>query len=164
MPPSGMSLHIRLALWSTCLGAAVACTPHAPPSSDTSPGAAQAADSAQSAQIERSRSSASQVVEFPEDERSRYARVEQMIQARFSGVRVISTGSNYIIRIRGSASLTSSNDPLVVIDGANRSIGDLRTVSPGDVKRIEIVKDGAGSFYGSRGANGIIIITTGRDP
>jgi len=87
-----------------------------------------------------------------------------MIQAKFSGVQVISLGGSYTIRIRGSGSFTSGNDPLVIIDGASRSTSDLRSISPVDVKRIEIVKDGAGSFYGSRGANGVIIITTGRDP
>ena len=155
---------IRASICGTSVTAALACAPHAPSGGDMEPGTLRTADSARTAQTERSRSSASQVVDFVGDERTHYSRVEQMIQAKFSGVQVISLGGSYTIRIRGAGSFTSGNDPLVIIDGASRSTADLRSISPVDVKRIEIVKDGAGSFYGSRGANGVIIITTGRDP
>ena len=156
--------RIRASICGTSLSALIACAPHAPANADMEPGTIRSADSARTAQTERSRSSASQVVDFVGVERTHYSRVEQMIQAKFSGVQVLSLGGSYTIRIRGSGSFTSGNDPLVIIDGASRSTSDLRSISPVDVKRIEIVKDGAGSFYGSRGANGVIIITTGRDP
>ena len=154
----------RSAICAAVVSAALACVPHPSPNADMEPGTIRTADSARSVQAERSRSSASQVVDFAGDDRTRYSRVEQMIQAKFSGVQVISLGGSYTIRIRGSGSFTSGNDPLVIIDGASRSTADLRSISPVDVRRIEIVKDGAASFYGSRGANGVIIITTGRDP
>lgn len=156
--------RIRASICGTSMTAAIACAPHTSSSADMEPGTIRTADSARTAQTERSRSSASQVVDFVGDERTHYSRVEQMIQAKFSGVQVLSLGGSYTIRIRGSGSFTSGNDPLVIIDGASRSTADLRSISPVDVKRIEIVKDGAASFYGSRGANGVIIITTGRDP
>lgn len=157
-------VRLRAAICGTSVTAAIACAPPASSSADMEPRTIRTADSARTAQTERSRSSASQVVDFMGDERTHYSRVEQMIQAKFSGVQVISLGGSYTIRIRGSGSFTSGNDPLVIIDGASRSTADLRSISPVDVKRIEVVKDGAASFYGSRGANGVIIITTGRDP
>ncbi|MEP6999004.1 MAG: TonB-dependent receptor plug domain-containing protein [bacterium] len=119
------------------------------------------ADSAKRALATRSRSSASKVVDFEMDERARFTRVEQLIQDHFPGVQVTSQGGSYSIKIRGTGSLRS-NDPFVIIDGASRSVSDLRSMNPLDIKRIEIMKDGAAAFYGSRGANGVILITTGR--
>ena len=104
------------------------------------------------------------MVEFPESERPKYARVENMIQARFAGVVVTPNGSGFAIKIRGTGSFTSSNEPLLVVDGTVRQNGTLNRISPLDVARIEIVKDGMASFYGSRGANGVILITTTRSP
>ena len=78
------------------------------------------------------------------------------------------------IRIRGGNSLTSGNQPLYVIDGypvtAGGSAGGsgagqnpLATLNPGDIESMEILKDAsATSIYGSRGANGVILITTKR--
>ncbi|AHG93828.1 TonB-dependent outer membrane protein SusC/RagA, conserved site (plasmid) [Gemmatirosa kalamazoonensis] len=120
------------------------------------------ADSARSARAERSRSSATQAVDFTDEERKRFTRVEQMIQARFTGVTVTQQGSGYSIQIRGTSSFGSSNEPLVIIDGATRALADLRGIEPRDVQRIEIVKDAAASYYGVRGANGVIVITTRR--
>lgn len=83
-----------------------------------------------------------------------------MIQAHFAGVQVTQQGGNYTIQIRGVGSFGSSNEPLVIVDGATRTVADLGRVSPLDVQRIEVFKDAAASFYGSRGANGVIVITT----
>jgi len=124
--------------------------------------AAREADSAKRVLAQRNRGSAGQVVEFPESERSQYARVENMIQARFAGVEVTPRGSGFSIKIRGTGSFTSGNEPLLVVDGSTRQNGALNHISPLDVERIEIVKDGMASFYGSRGANGVILITTTR--
>lgn len=121
---------------------------------------ARTADSIRTAEAARNRSSATQAVTFDENERTRYTRVEQMIQARFTGVTVTPSASGFTIRIRGAASLTLSNEPLILIDGVSRASADLRGIDPRVVERIEIVKDGAASFYGSRGANGVVIITT----
>jgi TonB-linked SusC/RagA family outer membrane protein len=71
-------------------------------------------------------------------------------------------GAAMQIRIRGTRSLTASNDPLVVLDGIpfGGSIGD---INPGDIKRIDILKDAsATAIYGSRGANGVILVTTNK--
>jgi len=101
-------------------------------------------------------------VTFDDAERARFTRVEQMIQARFSGVQVLPSGGNFTIQIRGTGSFGSGNEPLVVIDGATRTVRDLGSVHPREVMRIEVMKDAAASFYGSRGANGVIVITTRR--
>ena len=154
----------HLALAVACSVVIAGCARHATTGSDVALDTPFNADSARRAGVERSRSSASQTVNFEGEERSRFTRVEQMIQAHFSGVQVVSSGGGYSIRIRGTGSLGSGNEPLVIIDGASRTPADLRSVNPLDVKRIEIVKDGAASFYGSRGANGVIVITTGRGP
>jgi TonB-dependent SusC/RagA subfamily outer membrane receptor len=154
--------YVRFAMVGICLAAGAACPRHSTADTDADETDARSADSARSALAERSRSSATQVVDFEEAERSRFTRVEQMIQARFSGVQVFPKGGGYTIQIRGTGSFGSSNEPLVIIDGASRSTADLGAIDPRDVERIAVVKDAAASFYGVRGANGVIMITTRR--
>lgn len=91
-------------------------------------------------------------------------RVDQMIQGRVSGVQVTQTnaapGGNVSIRIRGTNSINSGNEPLFVIDGFPGA-GDLNTINPSDIESIEILKDASSTaIYGSRGANGVVLITT----
>jgi TonB-linked SusC/RagA family outer membrane protein len=93
------------------------------------------------------------------------ARADQAIQGRTSGVYVLnsdaSPGGETIIRIRGLNSINGGNQPLVVLDGLQGGEPLLRTVNPQDVESIEILKDAsATAIYGSRGANGVILITT----
>jgi TonB-linked SusC/RagA family outer membrane protein len=91
------------------------------------------------------------------------ARVDQALQGRSSGVYVLNTdgspGGNTMIRIRGLNSINGGNEPLVVIDGLQG--GNLNSLNPQDIASIEILKDAsATAIYGSRGANGVILITT----
>jgi TonB-linked SusC/RagA family outer membrane protein len=91
-------------------------------------------------------------------------RPDQMLQGRASGVQVIQTnsapGGNISIRIRGTNSINSSNEPLFVVDGFPGA-GDLNTINPQDIESIEILKDASSTaIYGSRGANGVVLITT----
>lgn len=90
--------------------------------------------------------------------------ITQALQGRVSGVQMDQTstkpGAAMQIRIRGNRSLTASNDPLVVLDGIPfaGSIGD---IDPNNIKSIDILKDAsATAIYGSRGANGVILITS----
>ena len=70
-------------------------------------------------------------------------------------------GNTGTIRIRGGASLSASNDPLVVVDGVPVESGGLGVVNPNDIATFTILKDAsAAAIYGSRGSNGVIIITT----
>ena len=94
------------------------------------------------------------------------ANISQALQGRVAGVDMEQTstkpGSTMQIRIRGTRSLNASNDPLVVLDGIpfSGSIGD---IDPNDIKSIDILKDAsATAIYGSRGANGVIMITTNK--
>jgi TonB-dependent SusC/RagA subfamily outer membrane receptor len=91
----------------------------------------------------------------------RYARVEQMLAGRFPGVEVSESQGRYVIRIRGTNSINAGNDPLVVIDGMVTDVTALAGLSPGEVDRIDVLRDAAsGAIYGSRGANGVILIRT----
>jgi TonB-dependent SusC/RagA subfamily outer membrane receptor len=89
-------------------------------------------------------------------------RVEEMMIGRFPGVDIVNVGGNYSFRIRGQRSILGNNDPLVVVDGVplTDGIGALTTLSPNDIRRIDVLKDAASTaIYGSRGANGVIMIT-----
>jgi len=140
----------------------VACVQRAANPGAVSPDNARVADSARAARTERGSSSGSQVVTFGEAERTKYSRVEFMIQARFPVVQVTQSGSTFSIRFRGMSSFVSSNEPLIIVDGANLTTADLGGVNPKDVQRIEVLRDSAAAVYGVRGANGVIVITTQR--
>jgi TonB-linked SusC/RagA family outer membrane protein len=88
----------------------------------------------------------------------------QALQGRVAGVLMTQTssqpGAEMQIRIRGQRSLNASNDPLIVLDGIP-FMGNLSDINPADIKSMDILKDAsATAIYGSRGANGVIIITT----
>ena len=94
-----------------------------------------------------------------------YSRVEEMIAARVPGVDVrANRDGSYTIAVRGAHSVNSGVDPLVVIDGVPvRDVGVLGSINPRDVRRIDVLRDAAStSIYGTRGANGVILIRTKR--
>ena len=91
--------------------------------------------------------------------------VDQALQGRVAGMEVTSTdgepGSDAVIRIRGSRSITASNDPLIVVDGVMDAVSSLSDINPADIESISVLKDASSTaIYGARGANGVIIITT----
>jgi len=108
--------------------------------------------------------------------------LDQALQGRAAGVQVTQVsgrpGGQTSIRIRGSSSINAGNEPLYVIDGmlitsdngetnaggtAGSGLNGLSAISPGDIERIEILKDAsATALYGSRGSNGVVLITTKR--
>ncbi|WP_321307269.1 TonB-dependent receptor [Marinifilum fragile] len=89
--------------------------------------------------------------------------VSQALQGKLSGVSVQSNsgapGGDIKIRIRGTNSINGSNAPLVIVDGfIGQSLSDL---NPNDIESLEVLKDAsATAIYGSRGANGVILVTT----
>jgi len=90
-------------------------------------------------------------------------RVDQVLQGRVAGVQVTNAsgapGADVRIRIRGANSVLGNNDPLYVVDGFVGA--DFSTINPDDIEAIQILKDASStSIYGSRGANGVVIITT----
>ncbi len=94
--------------------------------------------------------------------------IGQALQSKVSGVQVVKQGAGYpgsnpIIRIRGTNSINSNSDPLFVVDGIIGVSNALRNINPQDILTMDILKDAsATAIYGTRGANGVIIITTKR--
>lgn len=94
------------------------------------------------------------------------ANITQALQGRVSGVEFSQgsskPGAQMQIRVRGTRSLNASNDPLVVLDGIPFA-GSLSDINPTDIKSVDILKDAsATAIYGSRGANGVILVTTNK--
>lgn len=105
---------------------------------------------------------------------------ETSIQGKAAGVQVITgsglAGSGSVVRVRGVASISASGDPLYVVDGipitqdyflkgstGGMNNNPLATINPNDIEDVQILKDAAATaIYGSRGANGVILITTKR--
>jgi len=90
-------------------------------------------------------------------------RVDQALQGRAAGVFVLNTagapGANATIRVRGMNSINGGNNALIVVDGLQG--GSLTSLNPNDIESMEVLKDAsATAIYGSRGANGVILITT----
>ncbi|MDP2336054.1 MAG: TonB-dependent receptor [Bacteroidota bacterium] len=89
----------------------------------------------------------------------------QALVGKASGMQVMQNtgapGSNVSIRIRGTNSIQGSNEPLYIVDGFPISISSIAVVNNADIESIEILKDAsATAIYGSRGANGVVLITT----
>jgi TonB-linked SusC/RagA family outer membrane protein len=90
----------------------------------------------------------------------------QALQGRAPGVVALSEGNRpgqgVTIRVRGRRSLTASNEPLYVVDGIPLE-GGINDINPRDIQSMEVLKDAsATAIYGSRGANGVILVTTNR--
>jgi TonB-linked SusC/RagA family outer membrane protein len=93
--------------------------------------------------------------------------IGQAIGGKIAGVKVIersgAPGGNAMIRIRGTNSINSSNDPLFVVDGIVGVSNAMSILNPNEIQTMDVLKDAsATAIYGARGANGVIIITTKR--
>jgi TonB-linked SusC/RagA family outer membrane protein len=93
------------------------------------------------------------------------ANLQQALQGRAAGLEIqrVGTrpGAGAVIRIRGERTINGSNDPLIILDGIPYEGGNLNDINPDDVASIDILKDAsATAIYGSRGSNGVILITT----
>lgn len=90
-----------------------------------------------------------------------------LLQGRAAGVQITTNSgapgaTDMTIRVRGTTSISAGNDPLFVVDGMQLA-GNPSTINPNDIESIEIFKDAAATaIYGSRGANGVVLITTKR--
>ena len=133
-------------------------------------------------QIEkRNLATATTSVKLAEVAKSSATSVAEMMQGRAAGVQITATsgepGAAFTIRIRGNSSINASNDPLVVIDNVPTELSvkgvnltdlmsansPLANLNPEDIESIDILKDAASTaIYGSRGANGVVVITTKR--
>jgi TonB-dependent SusC/RagA subfamily outer membrane receptor len=89
--------------------------------------------------------------------------VAETLTGRMAGVQVSSTegspDAEIRIRVRGGTSISQDNNPLYIVDGF--PIANISDISPSDIKSIDVLKDASSTaIYGSRGANGVVIITT----
>jgi TonB-dependent starch-binding outer membrane protein SusC len=104
--------------------------------------------------------------------KGRVVSTEDLIQAKVPGVQVVSSnepGGGIAVRVRGQASINGARDPLFVIDGIPLPIGGglsggrnpLNFLNPNDIASVTVLKDAqATAIYGSRGANGVVLVTT----
>ena len=91
--------------------------------------------------------------------------VAQALQGKVAGAEFMSTtgepGEGANILVRGSRSISAGNQPLIVVDGILDAVSDLSEINPSDIVSISVLKDvSSTAIYGSRGANGVILITT----
>ncbi|HEX7366277.1 MAG TPA: SusC/RagA family TonB-linked outer membrane protein, partial [Pelobium sp.] len=91
--------------------------------------------------------------------------IGQALQGKISGLQLQQTGgapgSSPVFRVRGLGSLLAGNGPLIVLDGQALNSGDLNLINPADIESVDVLKDAsATAIYGSRGANGVVLITT----
>lgn len=91
--------------------------------------------------------------------------ISSALQGRIAGAEFISStgepGTSASIQIRGARSISAGNEPLIVVDGVVDAVSDLNELNPSDIKSISVLKDvSSTALYGSRGANGVILITT----
>lgn len=89
-----------------------------------------------------------------------YSHIGDYLMGRVPGVQVIKSGTSYRYVIRGLNSVNLSSDPLFIVDGVETMSIDY--INPQDVQSVEVLKDASASIYGTRGANGVILITTKR--
>lgn len=132
---------------------------------------------------ERSSTVAISRINAKDMEEMQAASIDQALQGRMSGVDIAANsgdpGAGMQIRIRGTSSINSSNDPLIVVDGMpyetqipkdfnfgtadEQGYAQLLNIAPSDIKDISILKDGAATaIWGSRAANGVLVINTKR--
>jgi TonB-dependent SusC/RagA subfamily outer membrane receptor len=89
---------------------------------------------------------------------SQYSNIYDLIKGRFAGVQVV----NGEIIIRGINSINSSSAALIIVDGVPVDGSALSSIPPVQVKSINVIKDGSSAIYGSRGANGVVLVETKR--
>lgn len=91
---------------------------------------------------------------------ARVARVGDMLIGRVAGLEVRRSERGHAYRIRGPRRLMGSEEPLLVLDGSPMQITFLNSLNPRDILEVYVLRDTA--FYGSRGANGVLVVTTKR--
>lgn len=93
--------------------------------------------------------------------------VAEALQGRVAGADIVSgsgePGQSASIQIRGARSISAGNEPLIVVDGVLDAVSSLDDINPSDIVNISVLKDvSSTAIYGSRGANGVILVTTDR--
>ncbi|MEZ5018919.1 MAG: TonB-dependent receptor plug domain-containing protein [Bacteroidales bacterium] len=89
---------------------------------------------------------------------SNFSSIYDLLRGRFPGVEVINTPAGPAIQVRGTNSLSLSGEPLFIVDGI--PVDDISTIEPVNIRSVNVLKDAAASYYGTRGTNGVIVIET----
>lgn len=115
-------------------------------------------------QIKRAVTGAVQSLDAEDMEDLPVSQISQKMQGKFAGVQINQVsgkpGQGMTMRIRGQASLSGGTTPLYVVDGMPL-VGDISTINPDEIENISVLKDASStSLYGSRAANGVVLITT----
>ena len=97
-------------------------------------------------------------VDVKSDDIATYADIGEYLMGRVPGLTVVKSGSGYKYSIRGISSINSGTDPLFIVDGS--AVDDINFLNPRDVRSVQVLKDASASIYGTRGACGVILITT----
>lgn len=105
------------------------------------------------------------VVKIDDIDKKNMSNLTQAIEGKVAGVRVTQASGdpsgNFSIQVRGATSITSSNNPLYVVDGM--ATDDIHFLNPADIESMQILKDASScAIYGARAANGVVLITTKR--
>ena len=105
------------------------------------------------------------VVKMADIENSSEVSIDHALQGRIAGVDIMTTdgepGAATSIRVRGTRSITASNEPLIVLDGVVGAVESFNDINPSDIQSVSVLKDASSTaIYGSRGANGVVIVTT----
>lgn len=114
---------------------------------------------------DRTTTSISHLSEDEIERRPTVMHLEQLLEGQVAGVHVITTPAGFSVRIRGTSSIYGSSEPLYVVDGVplDHLPSGMIGINPHDVESITVLKDaGSTAIYGSRGANGVILIKTKR--
>lgn len=89
-----------------------------------------------------------------------YSNIAEYLMGKVPGLTVFHDGTGYKYMIRGVSSIYGSTDPLFLVDGVETE--NIDNINPRDIRSVEVIKDGSAAIYGTRGANGVIMITTKR--
>ena len=103
------------------------------------------------------------------DSSSRSLRIEELLRGKIPGLVILGSGPNLEFRLRGTNSMNTDQEPLVIVDDVPIQSGNIANalagLSPDDIKQVSVLKDVAStSIYGMRGAGGVIIIRTKNKP
>ena len=160
MANSGVAVVVVAVVIAGALGCGVSAAP--PP-----PEPVPAAEGATGRSMQREGTGSVAVVDGDDLHGRPAVHLEELLEGQVAGVQVIRLpGGGIAIQIRGPGSISGNTEPLYVVDGMSVNVAagqGLDWLNPGDILRIEILKDASTtSMYGVRGANGVVLITTRR--
>jgi TonB-dependent SusC/RagA subfamily outer membrane receptor len=162
----GLLIHGRAALAALAVSLAPGCRHASPAAPPPAPADSEQTNIGYGSQPRANVTGAIASVDSTEIARAHAERIDEVLEGKVAGVQILRRTGGISIRIRGTGTILGSGEPLYVVDGMIIEVapgGALLGIDPSDIARIEVLKDaGSTAIYGSRGANGVVIITTKR--